>query len=122
MALAVVFWSVVNVLTGFANSVFAFASFRFLLGVGEGFNWPAASKTVAEWFPSEERSHGDDAAEKLRQRFPHACIVAVFLPGMLLQADEEGAGETMKDADKSASSLGHAVQICLDMQSKPLEQ
>jgi ACS family hexuronate transporter-like MFS transporter len=47
---------VVNILTGFAGSVFAFASFRFLLGIGEGFNWPAASKTVAEWFPSEERS------------------------------------------------------------------
>jgi MFS transporter, ACS family, hexuronate transporter len=56
LALAVIFWSVVNILTGFANSVFAFASFRFLLGIGEGFNWPAASKTVAEWFPSEERS------------------------------------------------------------------
>jgi ACS family hexuronate transporter-like MFS transporter len=56
LAVAVVFWSVVNILTGFAGSVFAFASFRFLLGIGEGFNWPAASKTVAEWFPSEERS------------------------------------------------------------------
>ncbi len=46
----------VNILTGFASSVFAFATFRFLLGIGEGFNWPGASKTVAEWFPSEERS------------------------------------------------------------------
>src|SRR5271165_131614 len=56
LAIAVVFWSVINILTGFASSVFGFASFRFLLGIGEGFNWPAASKTVAEWFPSEERS------------------------------------------------------------------
>ena len=56
LALAVVFWSVINILTGFASSVFGFASFRFLLGIGEGFNWPGASKTVAEWFPSEERS------------------------------------------------------------------
>ena len=56
LALAVVFWSVINILTGFASSVFAFASFRFLLGIGEGFNWPGASKTVAEWFPSQERS------------------------------------------------------------------
>jgi ACS family hexuronate transporter-like MFS transporter len=56
LALAVVFWSVVNILTGFASSVFAFASFRFLLGIGEGLNWPGASKTVAEWFPSQERS------------------------------------------------------------------
>lgn len=56
LALAVVFWSVVNMLTGFASSIFAFASFRFLLGIGEGFNWPGASKVVAEWFPDRERS------------------------------------------------------------------
>lgn len=56
LALAVVFWSVINIATGFATSVLGFASFRFLLGIGEGFNWPGASKTVAEWFPSQERS------------------------------------------------------------------
>jgi ACS family hexuronate transporter-like MFS transporter len=56
LALAVVFWSLVNIFTGFASSVVGFASFRFLLGIGEGLNWPGASKTVAEWFPSEERS------------------------------------------------------------------
>src|ERR1700677_3191120 len=56
LALAVVFWSVINILTGFASSVFGFAFFRFLLGIGEGFNWPGGSKTVAEWFPSQERS------------------------------------------------------------------
>jgi ACS family hexuronate transporter-like MFS transporter len=56
LALAVSFWSVVNIFTGFASSVFGFAAFRFLLGIGEGLNWPGASKTVAEWFPSEERS------------------------------------------------------------------
>jgi MFS transporter, ACS family, hexuronate transporter len=55
LALAVTFWSVVNIFTGFGSSVFSFAAFRFLLGIGEGFNWPGASKTVAEWFPSEER-------------------------------------------------------------------
>jgi ACS family hexuronate transporter-like MFS transporter len=56
LALAVVFWSVVNMFTGLASSVFGFAAFRFLLGIGEGFNWPGATKTVAEWFPSQERS------------------------------------------------------------------
>ncbi len=55
LALAVVFWSIVNMLTGFATSVLGFAFFRFLLGIGEGLNWPGASKTVAEWFPSQER-------------------------------------------------------------------
>jgi ACS family hexuronate transporter-like MFS transporter len=56
LAVAVVFWSLVNILTITASSVFGFAAFRFLLGIGEGFNWPGASKTVAEWFPSQERS------------------------------------------------------------------
>ncbi|HTD73223.1 MAG TPA: AI-2E family transporter [Steroidobacteraceae bacterium] len=73
---------------------------------------------VVSAFPSEERSLGDAAAEKLRLRFSNACIVAVFLPGMLLQEGEEDAASTMRGADKSAGSLGHAVQICLDMQSK----
>lgn len=56
LAVAVVWWSAVNILTGFASSVFSFMAFRFMLGIGEGFNWPGASKTVAEWFPGEERS------------------------------------------------------------------
>ena len=56
LAIAVVFWSVVNACTGLASSVFGFAACRFLLGIGEGFNWPGASKTVAEWFPGKERS------------------------------------------------------------------
>jgi ACS family hexuronate transporter-like MFS transporter len=56
LALAVIWWSVVNILTGFASSMFGFVAFRFMLGIGEGFNWPGASKAVAEWFPGEERS------------------------------------------------------------------
>jgi MFS transporter, ACS family, hexuronate transporter len=55
LAVAVVFWSLVNILTCFASSVPSFAVCRFLLGIGEGVNWPGASKAVAEWFPSEER-------------------------------------------------------------------
>ena len=55
LAIAVIFWSLVNVVTGFASSAFGFASFRFLLGIGEGLNWPGASKAVADWFPREER-------------------------------------------------------------------
>jgi hypothetical protein len=70
-------------------------------------------------FPSEERSRGEAITAKLREEFPHACIVAVYLPGMLLQEDEVGAGALIRGADKSAASLGHAVQICLDMQAKP---
>jgi ACS family hexuronate transporter-like MFS transporter len=56
LAIAVVFWSAVSAATGLVNSVAGFAACRFLLGIGEGFNWPGASKTVAEWFPADERS------------------------------------------------------------------
>ena len=70
---------------------------------------------VVSAFPSEERRNGDEAADELRRRFPHACIVAVFLPGLLLQPESAAEAATMHAADKSASSLAHAVQICLDM-------
>ena len=73
---------------------------------------------VVSAFPSDERSRGEATAERLRKVFPNACIVAVLLPGMLLREDEVGAGPTIPGADKSAGSLGHAVQICLDMQAK----
>ena len=56
LSVAVIWWSLVNILMGFASSVSGFVAFRFMLGIGEGLNWPGASKTVAEWFPGEERS------------------------------------------------------------------
>lgn len=56
LAVAAIWWSVMNILTGLVSSVFGFAFFRFMLGIGEGFNWPGASKVVAEWFPREERA------------------------------------------------------------------
>jgi MFS transporter, ACS family, hexuronate transporter len=55
LALAVIWWSIISMLTGLANSLSQFAVFRFLLGIGEGCNWPGASKAVAEWFPAKER-------------------------------------------------------------------
>ncbi len=56
LIVAATWWSVVNMLMALASSVPAFVLFRFLLGIGEGFNWPGANKAVAEWFPREERS------------------------------------------------------------------
>jgi len=55
LALAVIWWSAISMLTGLADSILSFELFRFLLGIGEGCNWPGASKTVAEWFPAKER-------------------------------------------------------------------
>lgn len=55
LTVAMVWWSISSMLPGMANSVMSFGIFRFMLGIGEGFNWPGASKTVAEWFPARER-------------------------------------------------------------------
>jgi hypothetical protein len=65
-------------------------------------------------FPSEERKRGESVAARARERFPGVRLVTVFLPGMLLQASP--AIDTVPTADKAATSFGHAVQICLDMQ------
>ena len=56
LTLAVIWWSVASILSGLANSLHSFMFWRALLGVGEGMNWPGASKVVAEWFPAKERS------------------------------------------------------------------
>jgi ACS family hexuronate transporter-like MFS transporter len=38
------------------SSVIAFATARFALGIGASANFPAAIKTIAEWFPKKERA------------------------------------------------------------------
>ena len=39
-----------------AGNAFQFSVARFALGIGESANFPAAIKTVAHWFPREERA------------------------------------------------------------------
>jgi ACS family hexuronate transporter-like MFS transporter len=55
-ALALCVWSVAAMSHALAGSVLGFAAARFLLGLGEAGNFPAAIKTVAEWFPRRERA------------------------------------------------------------------
>src|SRR5262245_10598566 len=43
---------------GYSASVAGFIAVRFMLGLGESGNFPAAIKTVAEWFPRREREIG----------------------------------------------------------------
>ena len=54
--LVVGFYSLVAMATSFAQGLASFRIFRFLLGLGEGPNFPGAAKTVAEWFPNRERA------------------------------------------------------------------
>jgi ACS family hexuronate transporter-like MFS transporter len=49
-------WSLSAMAHALASTVLEFGIARFFLGLGESGNFPAAIKTVAEWFPQSERS------------------------------------------------------------------
>ena len=49
-------WSLSAIGHALANTALEFGFARFFLGLGESGNFPAAIKTVAEWFPQNERS------------------------------------------------------------------
>ena len=55
-ALSIGIWSLAAMSHTLAASVLGFALARFALGLGEAGNFPAAIKTVAEWFPRRERA------------------------------------------------------------------
>ncbi len=54
--LVMAIWSLSAMGHALATSVWEFGFARFFLGLGESGNFPAAIKTVAEWFPQSERS------------------------------------------------------------------
>lgn len=54
--ISLVIWSLAAAAHAFAGSIWGFAVARFALGIGESGNFPAAIKTVAEWFPKKERA------------------------------------------------------------------
>jgi ACS family hexuronate transporter-like MFS transporter len=51
-----IFWSLACASHGLATAFWMLAVSRFLLGLGEGGGFPAATKAVAEWFPVQQRS------------------------------------------------------------------
>lgn len=55
-SVSVFFWSIAAVAHAFAKSTFGFGLARVGLGVAEAGNFPAAIKSVAEWFPKKERA------------------------------------------------------------------
>ncbi len=54
--LIMLWWSLACASQGLATSVPVLAVSLFLLGMGEGGGFPAATKAMAEWFPAHERS------------------------------------------------------------------
>src|SRR5664279_3481610 len=55
-AWSLVVWSIAAAVHAFARGTGGFMIARGLLGFGEAGNFPAAIKSVAEWFPRKERS------------------------------------------------------------------
>lgn len=55
-AASIVLWSIAAILHGFVGNTAGFIAVRGFLGVSEAGNFPAAIKTVAEWFPGKERA------------------------------------------------------------------
>ncbi len=55
-SLSVIFWSIAAMGHALASTVMGFSFWRFALGLGEAGNFPASIKTVAEWFPKNERA------------------------------------------------------------------
>ena len=55
--LSVLLWSVAAGLHALVGSVAGFAVARFLLGLGEAGNFPAAVKSAVEYFPSDQRAY-----------------------------------------------------------------
>ena len=55
-ALSIGIWSLSAAAHALARTPLGFGAARFALGLGEAGNFPAAIKTVAEWFPKKERA------------------------------------------------------------------
>ncbi len=55
-AVVMTFWSLANASHALATTFAMLMGSRFLLGMGEGGGFPAATRAVAEWFPAKERA------------------------------------------------------------------
>jgi len=56
-SMSIFVWSVGATLHSVMHSVFGFGVVRAVLGFGEAGNFPAAVKTIAEWFPKRDRAY-----------------------------------------------------------------
>lgn len=85
--LSIVIWSVFGVLHAVIKPAFSLVGFmtaRFGLGVGESGNFPAAIKTVGEWFPKKDRAFATgifDASTSV------GAILAPFVVGAIVTVE-----------------------------------
>ena len=85
--ISIVVWSIFGMLHAAIRPAFSLIGFivvRFGLGIGESGNFPAAIKTVAEWFPKKDRAFATgvfDASTSV------GAILAPFIVGAIVSVD-----------------------------------
>ena len=85
--LSIVIWSIFGMLHAVIRPAFSLIGFitaRFGLGIGESGNFPAAIKTVAEWFPKRDRAFATgifDASTSV------GAILAPFIVGAIVSVE-----------------------------------
>lgn len=80
--ISVTVWSIAAMLHSVAKSTLGFGIVRSILGLGESGNYPAAVKTVAEWFPKKERAFAIgimDSGSNIG-----ACVGPILVPILLV--------------------------------------
>jgi MFS transporter, ACS family, hexuronate transporter len=80
-SLSVIIWSLMGMLHAAAKTVTGFSLARVGLGLGEAGNFPAAMKTVAEWFPKKERGL---AAGIFNSGTSIGVVIALFITPWIL--------------------------------------
>ena len=55
-SIGIFFWSIIMILLGMAHMLMLFIALRYLLGLGEGINFPAMNRAMADWVQPEELS------------------------------------------------------------------
>ncbi len=79
--ISITLWSIAAMGHALVRSTAGFAFARGLLGIGESGNFPAAVKTVSEWFPKRERALATgifDSGANIG-----ACIAPILVPWLL---------------------------------------
>ena len=61
-ALGLILWSLTMFLMGWIHYWWLFIAFRVLLGIGEGVNFPAMNRAIADWVPREQATRATSIA------------------------------------------------------------
>ncbi len=88
LALSLIVWSVCGILNAFVGRLVAMHILvRSAFGIGEGGNFPASIKTVAEWFPKRERALATGIFNSGSNI--GAMVAALFVPWCLVHYGNE---------------------------------